>query len=315
MSEVKKSQKATEVRWFVVKVKWRHEDDLAKLFREKGKETYIAKRFELVNDRKGGKVRKEVCVIPEVVFVRCSYEFLDPFIKDAAARHKLTIYYATVIEDGHRTIMKVPDAEMANFMRIATKDHEDVVFFKPEELQLIEGDKVRVHGGPFDGAEGTLLKVKGKKGKRVVVSIEGLFSVASASIEPEYIEVISTKKRAKMPAVEDVDALMRSVEEYMAMARSVEGEEGREEGRQEEGDDSDLQPKRRAMDVMADRVLRSMPRNSASLYSANLALLGYAIASRNEDMKAKQAEVCRQIVGTLAKSGMREKMEEMLGRV
>lgn len=80
---------------------------------------------------------------------------------------------------------------MHEFIRVAQKYEEDLTYYKPEEICLTKGIKVRVHGGVFDGVEGTLLKVKGKRSKRIVVTIPGIVAIAAAYIEPELIEIIS----------------------------------------------------------------------------------------------------------------------------
>lgn len=53
---------------------------------------------------------------------------------------------------------------------------------------LKKGDKVRVLGGIFEGAEGTLKRIKGDR--RVVVSIPGVIAVATANIHASLLEKI-----------------------------------------------------------------------------------------------------------------------------
>ena len=49
---------------------------------------------------------------------------------------------------------------------------------------------MRVVGGSFNGVEGRLVKVAGKRQKRVVIEIEGLLALAVTVESPEYIEII-----------------------------------------------------------------------------------------------------------------------------
>jgi transcription antitermination factor NusG len=51
-----------------------------------------------------------------------------------------------------------------------------------------ECDRVRVTKGEFAGIEGELIRIKGHK--RVVVRMEGLFSLATSYIPKEYLERI-----------------------------------------------------------------------------------------------------------------------------
>ena len=43
--------------------------------------------------------------------------------------------------------------------------------------------------------EGVLLKVKGKRSKRIVIKIPGIVAIATAYIEPEFIEIIKPGRR------------------------------------------------------------------------------------------------------------------------
>lgn len=58
-----------------------------------------------------------------------------------------------------------------------------------ENTHLKQGARVRVIKGPFMGLEGELIRIKGHK--RVVVRLEGLFSVATTYIPGNFLEKIS----------------------------------------------------------------------------------------------------------------------------
>ena len=57
-------------------------------------------------------------------------------------------------------------------------------------MDLKKGQRIRIIGGVFDGAEGVLLKVKGIRDKRLVVSLPNLLTVAATRIEPEFIQIL-----------------------------------------------------------------------------------------------------------------------------
>ena len=86
--------------------------------------------------------------------------------------------------------MKVPDGQMNDFIKVAGSYAEDLVYYSPDELDLKKGTRVRVHGGTFDGVEGTLLKVKGKRNKRVVICIKDVTAISVAEFEPELLEIL-----------------------------------------------------------------------------------------------------------------------------
>ena len=86
--------------------------------------------------------------------------------------------------------MKVPDAEMENFIRISSHSEEKLRYYRPDEVDLKKGQRIRIIGGVFDGAEGVLMKVKGIRDKRLVVSLPNLLTVAATHIEPEFIQLL-----------------------------------------------------------------------------------------------------------------------------
>ena len=63
---------------------------------------------------------------------------------------------------------------------------EDAVQVLNENLR--QGDRVRVIKGEFAGIEGELIRIKGHK--RVVVRLEGAFSLATTYIPGSYLERI-----------------------------------------------------------------------------------------------------------------------------
>lgn len=94
-------------------------------------------------------------------------------------------------ENGLRRILTVPERQMQNFIAIAGTEDERVMYLNPDEIDLSKGDKVRVLAGPFEGVEGTFMRVvNGKREKRVVVKIAGVVAIATASLPISLVEKI-----------------------------------------------------------------------------------------------------------------------------
>ena len=74
-------------------------------------------------------------------------------------------------------------------MQVCLQTQQKVTFYRPEEINLKKGMRVRVHGGVLDSVEGVFLKVAGKRRKQVLVIIPDMLAV-SAEVEPEYLEII-----------------------------------------------------------------------------------------------------------------------------
>jgi transcription antitermination factor NusG len=87
--------------------------------------------------------------------------------------------------------MKVPNREMEEFMEVARHYDADLTYYRPEEIELDKGTRIRIIGGTFDGAQGILVRIKGKRGKRLVVQIPELMAIATTYIEPEFIQILS----------------------------------------------------------------------------------------------------------------------------
>lgn len=132
------------------------------------------------------KVRKKCPLMPNYIFLRGTLK--DVF--DYKLSHPYLHFKMDDLADGQR-YLTVPDAQMQTFMKVARMYEEDIRFYRPEEVQLEKGDRVRIVGGPLDGVEGTLLCSQGKTGGRVVVELSGLMCVSTWEIAPEYLQILS----------------------------------------------------------------------------------------------------------------------------
>ena len=97
--------------------------------------------------------------------------------------------YCTRKIEGINRIMKVPDKEMADFIRVSKEREEELRYIRPGEEEIPAGVRVRVHGGSLDGVEGTVVKLKGFRSKRLVLQIQDLLAV-SIQVEPDMLEVL-----------------------------------------------------------------------------------------------------------------------------
>lgn len=128
-------------------------------------------------------------LIPSMVFVRGKYSDVHNFQSIYSF-----IGFATMPKDGHRTPLVVPDPDMENFKIIALKAKGDLTYYRPEELRMQKGEYIRIIGGIFDGAVARLVKVSGKRNKKLVVELPGIADIATTSIEPQFVKKISLKE-------------------------------------------------------------------------------------------------------------------------
>jgi transcription antitermination factor NusG len=175
---------AEEVQWFVMNAYKNERKAEEKLSGKDGLEYFIPKCYT-VRVYHGVKSKRLVPVIPNLIFVHASRRQITEFKK----LHN----FIRFVMWGKRTglqYLTVPDRQMDSFIKIASRhEEESTVYYKPEEIDIQRGTRVRIHGGQFDGVEGVFVKVKGKRNRRVVVMIEGVMAVA-VEVHPDLIEVL-----------------------------------------------------------------------------------------------------------------------------
>jgi transcription antitermination factor NusG len=164
--------------WFAAKAKYQTEKKIKAYLDERGVEHFIPFRAVVV-ERNGKKIRKEKPLVPGLLFIRADY----PNALLIANESKIKFSYLRNLET--QKLLIVPDKQMQDFIFLSDFS-ETAVQLTNENLQ--KGDHVRVIKGEFAGIEGELIRVKGHK--RVVVRLEGLFSLATTYIPGSYLERI-----------------------------------------------------------------------------------------------------------------------------
>ena len=154
-------------------------------FKEAGIEHFFPLRYKerRINNSKRQKYTMQP-LIGNLVFVKSSIEVLMPHLKEIKQRLVITsdLYYRDL---GTREIVVIPETQMKNFISVAGCMQERVIYLSNKEINLKKGTKVRITGGLFEGLEGIFMRIKGER--RVVVSLPGLLSVATAFISIQFI--------------------------------------------------------------------------------------------------------------------------------
>ena len=171
-----------EPQWFALKVS-RKETLATSILEKAGLRTYCPMAPTDMTIQ-GKKVIVERPLIPNTVFVYAPFRLLNS-LKNA--NPFITYCYKKV--DGKYRILQVPTREMERFIDSSTKMKNDITYFHPDEVELRQGDRVKIVGGLFDGYEGTLLKAKGRAKRMFLINFEMLGALGT-HIEPQYIRVI-----------------------------------------------------------------------------------------------------------------------------
>lgn len=177
----------TDAKWYVLRVTYQRELSTKEYLDKLHVENFVPVRVVRRRDSKGRFSRVREAAVHNYIFVRSTREVIDDLEDIQAA---LILRYVMHLQNGENQIMTVPESQMRNFIAVAANIDEPVIFLSPEEVALSKGDKVRIKDGVFMGVEGTFMRVKNTRDRRVVVKIDGITAVATASIPSALVEKI-----------------------------------------------------------------------------------------------------------------------------
>lgn len=172
-----------ELRWWAMSAVYNRSMKVKQMLDGWGVENFVPMKT-VVRTYAGRKTRQRIPAISNLIFVRASEER----VQEVKERTRI-LQYLCMRQDGRNRRIIVPDDDMVAFQRVAGAE-EEILYFRPEEIDFERSDRVRIHGGDFDGVEGVFVKVQGKRNKMVVVTIPTLVSVATLTFAPELLEKI-----------------------------------------------------------------------------------------------------------------------------
>lgn len=164
--------------WYAAKTKNNSEKKVKSLLEKFNVEHFLPIRKTL-SERNGKKVHVLKPLVPNLVFIHTDFKTALSLVNDSRFPMSYMIDYMT------RSLLVVPDKQMKDFMFLLDFSEEAV---QVSNENLRRGDRVRVIKGDFAGIEGELVRIKGHK--RVVVRLEGLFSLATTYIPGSFLEKI-----------------------------------------------------------------------------------------------------------------------------
>ena len=180
--KVDKKKKEEVKLWFPLRVTYNRElkvkADLDKL----GVTNFVPMQYRR-EERHGVMVKRLVPSVHNLIFIHITPTGMAEYKKST----DLPIRY--IMDRETRKPITVPTREMDNFIKVAGTYEEKLIYLKPDLGDFAQGERVRIIGGMFAGAEGVFVRVKGDR--RVVVNIEGLVAVATTFVHPSMIEKIT----------------------------------------------------------------------------------------------------------------------------
>lgn len=149
-----------------------------------GIENFLPMRYELVEGPRGGRLLKRVPAIHNLLFIHSDEDTLTTLKRTRQDLSPLRYMTRPVPVSGDvelkREIIRVPDRQMEDFMRVASIDDDRVMFLDYNDFVASPGRRVKVTEGFFAGVEGTVKRIKNNR--HVVVQIEGVAAVAIAYV-------------------------------------------------------------------------------------------------------------------------------------
>ena len=182
--------------WFPMRVTYQREMKVKAELDRLGIECFVPMTYRVVESRNDGitdkrkhgeteLLRELVPAINNLIFVRSTQERISGLKRSNEVLEPLRYMMDHTAEEAH-VIMTVPDRQMENFMRVASRTDDSVMFLDEETVVGKEGKRVEIMGGAFEGVEGVIRRVK--RCKRVVVELEGVASVAIAFVPARWLK-------------------------------------------------------------------------------------------------------------------------------
>lgn len=178
----------SDVEWYVMRVTYQRELVARRKLEELGVLCYVPTQKVKKRKTGGGYLYREVARLHNYIFIHTSQEEL----KSIKAFHLPYLRYMMgVNEQGVVVKQFVPRKQMEDFMAICQSEGAKML---TTEIDLRAGDRVRILEGPLKGVEGVYIRTTARHEKRVVVRIEGVATVASASFPAKSVEKIAAPK-------------------------------------------------------------------------------------------------------------------------
>ena len=180
--------KTEEIHWYPMRVTYSREL-LAKEYLDTiGVENFIPMQYVPIKG-KHPRHRELKPAITSLIFIRSSQKNITELKMTKRELNSLRYIMTPVLDDKNnvigKEILKVPDNQMDNFIKVASVNDDRVFYMENLDFAGKPGQRVKVVEGDFSGVEGTIKRVK--KNKCVVVQIENVAAVAIAFLPAAFL--------------------------------------------------------------------------------------------------------------------------------
>ena len=165
--------------WFPMRVTYSREMKVKGELERLEIENFVPMKYKVADADTDHPHRELVPAVNNLIFVHSTQEVISRLKLSNDVLEPLR-YMMDLTTGDDPVIMTVSDREMENFMLVASRTDDSVMFLDENSVVGKEGKHVKIMGGAFEGVEGVKRRVK--RCKRVVVEIEGVMSVAIAHV-------------------------------------------------------------------------------------------------------------------------------------
>lgn len=180
-----------KLEWFPMRVTYNRELKVKENLEKLNIESFVPMHYEAVGIGSDRQI-KLVPAINNLIFVHALQKELTELKISRRELQPLRYMMRPVLgQNGKHEIIRVPDRQMENFMRVASIEDDRVMFLKYEDFLSKPGQRVKITTGFFTGVEGVVKRIFNNR--RVVVQIEGIAAVAIAHVPKEYLTPIDNE--------------------------------------------------------------------------------------------------------------------------
>jgi len=174
--------------WFAMSATYRRELKVKQILDKLNIENFVPTYLKTCV-RNGVKKEDFVPIIHNLIFVYCEFKELQEI------KNRLSYFqFMTNYIDGKRRPIIIRDKDMQNFIGIIQTHNETqkdkIEVLADNQINIKKGTKVKIVGGPLHGREGKLVKVKGRRNRCFVVSLEDSMNFVIPSISLSMLEII-----------------------------------------------------------------------------------------------------------------------------
>ena len=168
--------------WYAIRVTYNRELKVKEELDARGIKSFVPMQYRR-EERNGVMVKRLVPSVHNLIFINLTPSEMKEYRETTA----MPVRY--IMDRETNKPITVPDHQMENFIKVAGTYEEKLIYLNPEPGDFSHGERVRIIGGPFEGAEGVFVRIK--RDRRVLINIPGVVAVATTHVHLSMLEKIT----------------------------------------------------------------------------------------------------------------------------